>query len=322
MREAINIVRGAVAKKSLLPVLTHFRIYDGRIQGGNGRLSIEAPCPELAGLDICVPADRFVKAVDACDGEPKIKITDGGKLSMSRGSFRAILPLLPPDDYPLADRRGLAPVTGIGDWLPVFRALAPFIGEDASKMWATGIWLSDGFAYATNNAALARMPVPWSSMDEPLIVPGFAVDELLRIGQEPDGVCHGAGGVLFDLPGGAWLRSMILDGGWPNSVQGMLAGGVGDGAVESAAVLDAVRKVRPFCPSDTFPQIHLQGDGVRTEEGEMSAHVAGLMLPECRWHADVLELVLGNSDRVDFSQTPCPWDRADGLHGIALPLQG
>ncbi len=320
MRDALNLVRGAVAKKSMLPVLTYFRLYNGRVQGSNGRLSIDAPCPGIEGLDACVPAERFLKAVDACDGEPRMRLTDGGKLSVSRGSFRALLPTIPPADYPLAEHGDLTPAIGMGDWLPALRALAPFIGEDASKQWAMGIWLApDGHGYATNNTALARIPVPWSATDEPLIMPGFLAEELLRLGLEPDGMSYGDGAIVVDLPGGAWIRSRLIEGQFPDSVRGMIPDDCA--GVNSADVLAAVRRVRPFCPSTTFPRIILRGDGVLTEEGEMSAHVGGMALPDSKWHADVLELMLANADEVDFSQVPCPFKRSDGLVGIGLPLR-
>ena len=100
MIETLNIVKGAVANKAIVPVLTHFHIYDGRVQGSNGKLCIDAPLPELSALELTVPAVKFMQAVKACKGTPKLNVTPTGRLSVSSSTFRALLPLLPAESFP------------------------------------------------------------------------------------------------------------------------------------------------------------------------------------------------------------------------------
>ncbi|MDZ4343969.1 MAG: hypothetical protein U1E51_16235, partial [Candidatus Binatia bacterium] len=92
MLDALKFVRGAVKDSdTVMPVLTHFCIHKGRIQGTNGRISIDSPCPELT-FEAVLPADKFLSAIDACKGEPKMRFTDGGKFVVERKPFRGFLP--------------------------------------------------------------------------------------------------------------------------------------------------------------------------------------------------------------------------------------
>ena len=43
MLNELKFVQGSVAKKELLPSLTHFKIEDGHIRGFNGTIAISAP---------------------------------------------------------------------------------------------------------------------------------------------------------------------------------------------------------------------------------------------------------------------------------------
>ena len=74
--DALSKVYGAVAEKDIVPILTHFHLYEGRIQGTNGRLCIDTPCPEISGLDVTLPAESFMKAVKVHEHDPSLSIKD------------------------------------------------------------------------------------------------------------------------------------------------------------------------------------------------------------------------------------------------------
>ena len=140
-------------------MLFRSHIYAGRIQGQNGWLAIDAPCPELAGIEATVPAERFLKAVDACDGEPKLSLTDTS-MTVSRKGFKARIPLLPHDSFPCVDVSGQPDLTGI-ELLPTLRRLRSFVSEDASRPWSQGVLCVGNHAYATNNVILVRAQLPF-----------------------------------------------------------------------------------------------------------------------------------------------------------------
>jgi DNA polymerase III sliding clamp (beta) subunit (PCNA family) len=319
MRDTLNLVRGAVSTKDLLPVLTHFHIYDGRVQGGNGRIAIDAPCPELAGFDCTVPAERFLKAVDACDGEPRLKLTAGGKLIVSKGKFRAMLPLANHAAFPKITREHKHSVqTPRAKLLPVLRKLYSFIGEDASRAWSCGVFFSGGYAWATNNVVLARVPY-----DEPraYILPIFAVDELLRIGQEPAAIENEDNALSFGFVDGWWMRCQKLEGAWPD-VAAFLPAQPSDSYAPAKALADAVRKVQPFCPDPKHPVIQTGPEGVSTLDGDMSASVGHDGLPPGRFRAEPLLAVLDAAAGIDLSTYPkaCYW-RGAGIDGVIVGLR-
>lgn len=318
MRDTLKLVRGAVSTKDLLPVLTHFHIYDGRVQGGDGRLSIDAPCLELAGMECTVPAERFLRAVDACDGEPKLKLTDGGKLSVSRGKFRALLPLAAQDSFPRAD---MDKDGGLSiDWalLPVLRQLQPLIGTDASRPWFCGILFRDGHAWACNNVAVARMRGPIS---EEWLLPVWAIDELLRIGQEPQAIKLRENYIGLHFEGGWWMKIQKLHGQWPDMADLMQKNPPGE-LVAAAPLAEAARKVLPFCPDQKVPVIRTGPEGVSTLEGEMSATMGQAGLPVSAFRAEVLLPVLDAAKHISLSTYPaaCYW-KGDGVDGLIMGVR-
>jgi hypothetical protein len=300
MINTLKFVRGSVSTKDLIPVLQCFHLYAGRIQGQNGKIAIDAPFQAFGVGDFTVPAERFLKAVDACDGEPTLNLTDGGKLTLKRKSFRATLPLGDHTTFPLATKSGELIELG-GGLLPALRLLRPFVSEDASRPWSTGILLRDGYAYATNNIALVRTPLPWGF--GAVNLPVYAVDELLRIGQEPTAILQDNSALVFEL-GDAWLRAHLLMGEWP-SIETKFEG-LTFGDPVPPLLTNAIDKILPFCPDPKMPVIKFGENGVSTTEGDHSAAVGDIPLPDGSYRAEVLQLVLGVATHVDFAAYPNP----------------
>ena len=316
MIKTLQLVRGSVSTKDFVPVLQCFHLYNGRIQGQNGRIAIDAPFDDLGAGDFTVPAERFLKAVDACDGEPQVSITAGGKLSVKRKGFKALLPLGEHSAFPLAEKDGelLATAGGI---LAMLRKLRPFVSEDASRPWSNGILLRDGYAYATNNVVLVRTPFAWDF--DAVNLPVYAVDELIRIGQEPTEILTAEGALVFTL-GDAWLRSQLLTGEWPD-VAGRFEG-LDFGEVVPTGLVQAIEKIMPFCPDPKMPEIVFSADGISTAEGEQMASVEGAALPEGRYRAEVLLLALSVAQRANFAAYPTPIAFCgDGIEGMFVGLR-
>jgi DNA polymerase III sliding clamp (beta) subunit (PCNA family) len=318
MKQILELVRGAVSDKDLLPVLTHFHIYDGRVQGGNGFLAIDAPCPELSGFDCTVPAERFLKAVDACDGEPKLKLTEPGKLVVSKGKFRATLPLANHAAFPKISRGPSSEkFTLTAPLLPALRKLYPFISTDRSRPWICGVLFRGGFAWATNAICLARVPY---ALPE-IVFPLSAIDELLRIGEEPEFIEWNANWALFHFTSGWWLRAALLDGEWP-AVARLMPEAAPEMAWPAKLLAEAVRKVLPFCPDPKYPVIRTGPDGVSTLEGEMSAIVGHEGLPEGRFRTEPLLAALDTATNIDLGAYPgaCYW-HGDGIDGVVVGMR-
>jgi len=327
MKQQLAFVRGALAKKDLVPVLNHFHIYNGRIQGGNGRLSIDTPCEELAGLNVTVPGERFLRAIDACDGEPTFKVTEANSLMVKRGRLNIRLPLLPQDSYPRAQLSDAGErIQTTGSLLGVLRALEPFIGDDASRPWSCGVLLKGGYAYATNNISLVRIECPYTNPDQEIVLPSYTIDELLRISQEPTWISIPTNqhSIVFGYSSGAWLQSLLIDLRWPDVDKRLTTQSTEQAVtgVDLKTLTAAIQKISPFCSDKHNPVVLLSEQGVSTVEAATWAEVGGLALPQAKFRADTLLPVLAVSHTVDFSfwPRPCPFASSD-LIGIIVGVR-
>lgn len=271
MRETLMFVRGGVAdKEGPAPVLTRFCITGGRIQGSNGRLALDAPCPELEGIDVLVPADKFIAAVDACDLEPRIDVTESGRLSIKHKHFRALLPVQEVTAFPMATPTPGKPVSLQPNLLlPVLKALRPFIGEDHTRAWCMTV-IGDGkHAYATNSNMIARYPSKLK-----LQLPVYLIDELLRMGVEPDTMAFDGNSSTF-FYGSSWLRAQLINETWPiDKAQEHLSWKDNLPQLPEGLV-GAIESLLPFCPNPKLPVIHFTKKGVSTEPGDTQAEITG-----------------------------------------------
>ena len=320
MLETLQLVFGALATKDINPVLTHVLIYPGRMQGGDGIISIDAPfecdLPAMA-----VPGQKFLNAVIACDGNPTLGVTDGGKLSIKRGSFKAYLSTLPSDSFPLDVVKGEPhPVPMM--FLDVLKALRPFISKDASRPWSMGVRFSGRFCFATNNIVLARSPLDWDAPD--LILPAVAINALLEIKELPTSVYLEEHAATFEYNDGSWLKARTQAGEWPN-VAGMIDN-CDFAALEPgpAGLPAALNKVKRFCTNVKFPTVVLSSEGVSSDDGGGDiASVEGLDLPKSQYNADMLALVLDHATKIDLSRypAPCLFSGVDNLEGLFVGVK-
>jgi DNA polymerase III sliding clamp (beta) subunit (PCNA family) len=314
--EALRIVRGAVATKDLVPVLTHFHLYNGRVQGGNGRIAIEAPVPEFEDLDVTVPAKRFLAAVDSCDGDPTMQITDKGRLSMRKGPFRASLPLESHEHYPKLLPEGEA-TASTGGVLDVLDMLHPFVSKDASRPWSRGVLIKEGFAYATNNIVLVRAPVPWKG--DAINVPAECVAELARVRLPVTHVQQDERSITFHFEGGAWLRSSLFSLEWPD-LDRFFAQDPPEQAI-TADMCSIVEELLPFVEDATFPKITLHNWGVSVADASYDVTLPVDGEHPISFHASPLLEALRIAETWDLSEAPYTFSNAEGVRGVLMPMR-
>lgn len=211
MIDALKFVRGAIAKKDIVPALTHFQILNGRIKGYNGNIAICSPID--FGIDCKPRAVELIKAIETCKDTVHLSLTPTGRLTVKSGKFRAHVNCIS-EDYPDVEPEGQYAQLA-GKLLPALQVLEPMIAEDASRPWARGVLFRDQFAHATNNVVLCQY---WIGYQFPfdLVIPHEAVNELLRIGVEPLGLQFTAHSVTFHYPDGRWLRTQTASTQWPD----------------------------------------------------------------------------------------------------------
>ena len=318
MLETLKMVRGAVSTKDVVPVLSHFMIYNGRIQGANGKVAIDAALPELPEISVVVPAERFLKAIDACSSEPVLTLKDD-KLQIKAGKFTAKVSVMPSDAFPLSTlddgRVSVLPL----NLLDVLRKLYPFVSTDASRPWACSILLSDGYAYATNNVVLARTKLDWH--EEPIALPVYAIDELLRIRDMPKEF-RVSENALFFVYSKFWLKAQIFLDVWPETLVGLCEKITGELDVVPADLLSAVTTLKAFFPNEKAPIVVFGEEGVSTQDGAHSASLAIGTMPTGLYRFEPLTDVLLIAEKADFTKYPAPIPfRGQGVEGLLVGMR-
>ncbi len=320
MLETLDLVFGAVATKDIVPILCHVCIYPGRMQGGDGTITIDAPF-ECDLAPCAVPGQKFLNSVKACKGKPNLSLTDGGKLSVKKGSFKAYLSILPAENFPTDQPRGDS-YSVPSDLMKVLKTLKPFISKDASRPWSMGVRFSDNFAYATNNVILARVPVDWPEGHPTFVIPSRAVDALLELAELPSQMNVDENSATFTYNDDSWLKTQLRIDPWPD-VGAMLGSMLDPDTEVPGDLLDAVQRVKKFCTNQKFPQVMLSDRGVSSDDGGGDiASIEGFDVPESRFNGDMLEIVLLSATHVDFSHypKPCTFSGKDGLFGIFVGM--
>lgn len=320
MRETLTFVRGAVAnREGAIPVLTRFHISKGRIQGTNGRVAIEAPCEELEGIEVLVQADKFLSAVDACDSEPKIEMTDSGRLSVKRGKFKCFLPVQLLEAFPHHVVTP-GPVQKIKELLPTLRALRPFIGEDATRPWVLTIIADGQNAYATNSNMMASIPAKGLKFQLPV----FLIDELLRIGIEPDAYAQNENSITFYYDDyTSWLRSQLIVDEWPIETAKELLSWKLKIKDYPKDLVTSIESLLPFCPDQKLPLIFFTENGISTAPGDTEAEIKGAGWPPLGFDSRNLLPMLRASTRfhIDPELGRGMFEGVGGFHGVMMGLK-
>lgn len=303
MLNDLKFVQGAVARKDYVPALTHFNIEDGRIYGFNGILAISTPT-DLA-FSATPKAASFVKAVERIpDGEEIVlNLTEAGRLSVKAGKFRAYVECH-------EDSGSLVKIKPAGELVPmppgllaVLKKVAPFMGEDATRPWARGVLLRGQSAFATNNIALVEHWLPLVFPDE-LTIPAEAVKEMIRVGADPVGIQLEERAVTFHYENGAWLRTALVVGEWPDLARVLNA--EHNAAPIPEGFFDAVRRLDAFTTKENH--IFLRGGVIATSQSEGDG--ALMELDDfggigCHFLAQMVKLD-GIATSIDFSTWPRP----------------
>jgi len=318
--KTLRFVQGAISvSRAGVPDMEHYRIKDNRITAFNGRMALSAPF----GLNITAypKATDFYKAVRACEGseEVRVKLTEGGKLGIATDSFRAYIPSLPDVDYDPQPEGELAACPD--SLLDDLQVLAPFIGEDASRPWSTGVLFDHGCLTATNNIAFIRTENDHGM--PPLNLPGFAVRELLRIGEPPTMMQTNQASITFHYLDGSWLKTSLLAMEWPIDLVNQLLSIPAELEWIPEGMTEALDMVAPFVDGPAAPVYFEDGYITTTpnpEDGAL-AGVAGLAAGPC-FAFRPLRLVLDAATAWDvrlWADKPCPFWGMDGrLRGAVL----
>ena len=205
MIEQLRFVQGAVAKKDIVPELTHFCIENGRIKSYNGRIALSCPIP--LDLNVRPKAVPFIAAIRACETEVALHMTPTGRLGIKAGKFKAFIEC---DEKPFPEVFPDGTLMECpDDFLHTLRLLEPFVSDDASRPWSRAIHFKGDHALATNNVVLVQHKMK-ATFPRDCALPHAGVMEALRIGENPISLLMAENHLSLYYEGDRWLRVQLI----------------------------------------------------------------------------------------------------------------
>jgi DNA polymerase III sliding clamp (beta) subunit (PCNA family) len=316
MLDALKFVQGAVAKKDFVQALTHFHISGGFIKGYNGSLALCSPID--LDLEVTPKATPFIKAIATCKDTVQLNMTPAGRLSIKSGSFKAFVDCIDeayPDVQPEGEILELD-----GTLLKALKKLNPFIADDASRQWARGIMFRGPSAFATNNVTLVEY---WLGYNFPVEVniPKPAVQELIRIGEEPTKVQVCENSMTFHYASGRWLRTQTYSTQWPD--MGKVLDRDSTQQPFPEGFFEALGDLLPF--ADDLQRVYFLNTRMATVPDDgLGASVDLAGLPEQGiYNIKQLQLLEAIAETIDLSQYPAPClFYGDRVRGAIVGMRG
>lgn len=317
MLKEFKFVMGSVAKKDLLPALTHFRIEGGTVRGFNGTVALCTPVP--LDLDCAPKAEQLVKALANCNETVQFSMTTAGRLKVSSGAFKMFVDCVA-GETPHAMPEGdvVEGFDGIS-FLQALDTLWPFVGDDASRPWSNGILLDGPSAFATTNVVAAEF---WVGAEFPhrINVPRAAIKEILRIKEPPIGAQCNATSLTLHYSDGRWLRTQLLETQWPDIRQ--LLDKVSNQQPIDPRLFAGLKVVKPFV--DKMNRVIFSENGIRThhEDGEGASYDIEAFNTEGVYSLEMLALLDGVAKTIDFQDFPEPalW-MGDRIRGAIIGIR-
>jgi DNA polymerase III sliding clamp (beta) subunit (PCNA family) len=300
MLKGLKFVSGAVAKKDFVPSLKHFLIENNRVRGFNGTLALCSPIP----FDIaCKPeAVSLIKAIGNCEDTIQLSLTKAGSLHIKSGVFEVNIKCIE-EETPHVEPEGAVVEFDGKLLLDGLKAVERFIGNDASRLWGTGVLVKDGSLFATNNVILVQY---WLGVAFPHVVniPHAAVKEMLRIGEPPIFAQVAENSITFHYLEDRWIRTQLLVTEWPDL--GKVLNKPSEQAPLDTRLFNALVAVGPFV--EKIGCVIFKDNYISThdEQGEGASYHIPDMLYEGRYHIDMLWLLEDVAQTIDWSQYPAP----------------
>jgi len=309
MLDALRFTASAVAKRDIVPELTHYRLKDGRVSSFNGRIGLSAPID--LDLDILPSAVPLIHAIRACPEAEGIalNITPSGRLAVRSGPFKAFIQCLPDDGQHFAVEPQGESIDPGPHLMAGIRAIAPIMGIDASRPWCMGIRLNGPLMYATNNIVLVKY-YHGSQIPLDVVIPSDAVSELLRINESPERVQVTDNSISFHFSGERWLHSQLLNReSWPHtSVERALDRSLGEQVKLPDRFAESLSVLKPFL--NERGSIYLDGTFLSTSQFEGEGASIEVVMPQITglqaYHHHNLLLLCDVAHTIDWRSYPDP----------------
>ena len=322
LQEAVTWVKDALGRRKVVEMMTFYCFRQGYVMATNGYMT--------AGYPVDFPDERLVageeleSALTALGGEVKPTVGEDSVV-LRAGRAKATVQALPwseawpgrgPEKQWRKAPEALAPALG---------RVAPFIHDNATIPWQSGVALYADAAWSTNGVAIARAPIEGLRIDDgkQVILPPDAAEFVraradgLRQWQTSEE--HAA----FIWQTGAWMRTILVRDRMPDQVSTIIAG-AGD---PSFQITDELRKSLKRVLGVAETGIKMFKD--RIEGGRKAITLvdeAEVPVPTdsdyTAWAVKHLEPVLEVATHMQFDKwpAPSPW-KGQGVSGVLVGLR-
>ncbi len=222
MKEQVTWLKDALDTKKLVEHLAYYYLHEGRLYATTGKMTASIPFPYFEGT-LLLSGKEFEQVIKAAPKDAVLEVTDGGRARVRAGRFRAYIPVLDPEKWPL-EREFTSYDALPAGFLDLATKLRDFISENATKMWSACLAVTPEGMYATNNFVVAFGPLDTGLTDErQLLLPEWAVDFLLgrKDGLEEWGWDDGA--AYFSWTNGGKMKTQLVNEEYPTKpIQSMI----------------------------------------------------------------------------------------------------
>lgn len=276
---------------------------DSRLHAFNGIYQYQAPSGLPPEEEFAVSEERLISALRSC-AEGTVASVTKEFLRLKNGPLTVrVRKVQTPIDY---DRIAIAKSaanqrTSDFGLLDALKAVRPFISDDASRPWSMSVLLRDGHAWATNNLALVRSPLPLPSMLEGVKLPAAAVHFLCDFEELGHYDLDDRSRVIVTL-GKALVRFPQSQPEWPDVARFFekMPAQIAEVPDELRAATDQVRKFTDHFVSLSAEQVSSKTEALESEYEIEFKQGAGL------FNAKLLSLILSVATHADFSFYPAP----------------
>lgn len=312
----LRFAAGGVSSKATTPELCHFLIEGGRVSGYDGVLTMSAPIE--IGFSLKPRAAEMLNSIKACPEDAAIALskTPAGKLSIKSGKFKGFVNCLP-DDYALLVPQPEGDIYPVGaHFLPAIQAVIPFCADGKGPLWSQGVRIGAQAAYATNSIVLVAK-AHMCAFPFDFIIPVAAAKELFKL---KDAVTHlqiCKTSVTFHF-GDKWLRTVLIDGKWPDNVAPMFAM-PGDKLPLPDGFFDNIKTLASVPVADeATPKVYFREGVMSTSPSDdtgsaIDMHVANAGI----YPLEQLLLLEGTATHIAWGNYPKPCTFSDGIDGQA-----
>ncbi len=211
LSEALSFVEPAT--NNAMDFQQYVRLTAGWLIAFDGSVAMGHPIEE--DMMICPHLNRLKIAIAKAGQTLAISATDNGRVTISGDKLRAVVPCMPGESLPpvMPDPN----IAAIDDRLKEgFKVVTGLAKDDAERLVECSILLRANSMIATNGFLMLEY---WHGIDLP---PGLAIPQRTAkiIAKSPKPLI-GFGfdwgrSVTFYFEGGAWLKSQLMEGEWPD----------------------------------------------------------------------------------------------------------